>query len=287
MERISRQSTATVGDVTRLFRLDGRTALVIGGASVLGAAVANGLALAGARVALTSRTLAKAEQVADAIHAAGGRALGVALDPLDKSQLNTVLDQVEATLGPVTILFNFVGGNTPEATVTDTSDFFGLEEGALHDVIELNLFAGVILPCQVVGRRMAARGEAASIVNISSVNDQRPLTRIPGYSAAKAGVSNFTRWLAVYMARELESNVRVNAIAPGVFLADQNRRLLLDDANGLTERGAQIVAHTPMGRFGAPEELVGVAVWLASEASSFVTGAVIAVDGGFSAFAGV
>jgi NAD(P)-dependent dehydrogenase (short-subunit alcohol dehydrogenase family) len=193
---------------------------------------------------------------------------------------------ISAEFGGVDILVNAAGGNKPQATTTADLSFFDLPEEALRFVFDLNIL-GTFLPGQIFGRAMAERGEGV-ILNFSSTNALRPLTRIPAYSAAKAGVSNFTRWLAVYMAQEYSPHIRVNAIAPGFFLTEQNRFLLTDpDTGNLTERGCTIIAHTPMGRFGLPEELLGTVLWLLSPASAFVTGVVVSVDGGFGAFSGV
>ncbi len=189
--------------------------------------------------------------------------------------------------GKVDILISAVGGNQKDATTSDELSFFDLELDALEKVIALNLFGGAILPAQVFGKSMAGNSEGGSIINVSSMNALRPLTRIPGYSAAKAAVSNFTQWLAVHFAQEYNKNLRVNAIAPGFFLTQQNHFLLLDDDEKLTERGASIISHTPMERFGKPEDLIGVCIWLASDASKFVSGIVVPIDGGFSAFSGV
>jgi NAD(P)-dependent dehydrogenase (short-subunit alcohol dehydrogenase family) len=188
--------------------------------------------------------------------------------------------------GRVDCLINAAGGNSPRATTGAETSFFDMPEEALRFVGDLN-FLGTVLPCQVFGKLMAERKEGA-ILNISSMNAFRPLTRVPAYSAAKAAVSNFTQWLAVHMAREYSAAIRVNALAPGFFLTDQNRFLLIDKSRGgLTERGRTIVAHTPAGRFGNPEDLVGAALWLLSPLAKFVTGVVLPVDGGFSAFSGV
>ncbi|MFN3763434.1 MAG: SDR family oxidoreductase, partial [Anaerolineae bacterium] len=184
------------------------------------------------------------------------------------------------------ILVNLTGGNVPEATVGPDRPFFDLPPEALERVVALNLFGGAVLPCQVFAQQMVEKGEGV-IINIASMAALRPLTRVVGYAAAKAAVVNFTQWLAVHLAQEYSPRIRVNAIAPGFFLTRQNRYLLLDEGGNLTPRGQAILAHTPMGRFGAPEDLIGTVVWLASPASRFVTGAVIPVDGGFNAYAGV
>jgi NAD(P)-dependent dehydrogenase (short-subunit alcohol dehydrogenase family) len=194
-------------------------------------------------------------------------------------------ETIKAEFGKMDILINGAGGNHPSATTSAELSFFDLPIDALRRVGDLNLL-GTILPCQVFGRGMAERGEGV-ILNISSMNAFRPLTRIPAYSASKAAVSNFTQWLAVHMAQNYSPRIRVNAIAPGFFIGQQNRRLLLNDDGSLTARGQSILAHTPMNRFGTPEDLFGAAMWLISPAAAFVTGVVIPIDGGFSAFSGV
>ncbi len=269
-----------------LFTLSGETAVVMGGGGVLGGALARALGQAGARVAIVGRRAEPALAVAEAIRAVGGVAAGYACDALDRMALARTADEIGATLGPVGVLVNAAGGNTPQATTTDERTFFDLDMEAVRGVFDGNLLT-TILPCQVFGRGMAERGRG-SIVNIASMSGIRPLTRIPAYSAAKAGVVNFTQWLAVHMAQEYSAGVRVNALAPGFFLTEQNRYLLTDRASGApTTRAQSILAHTPMGRLGQPDDLVGALLWLASPASAFVTGVVVPVDGGFAAFGGV
>jgi NAD(P)-dependent dehydrogenase (short-subunit alcohol dehydrogenase family) len=229
---------------------------------------------------------ARGRSVADAIARAGGEAELVEANVLDPASLRRAADEVMAAYGRVDILVNGAGGNKPEATTGPDRLFFDLPPDALRMVMDLNLM-GSILPSQVFGRIMAAQGEGV-ILNVSSMNSYRPLTRIVGYSAAKAAINNFTQWLAVHLAQTCSPRIRVNAIAPGFFLTEQNRFLLTSEKDGsLTERGRQIVAHTPMARFGAPEDLLGAAIWLLSPASAFVTGVVVPVDGGFSAYSGV
>ena len=274
-------------DLNRLTRLDGKTALVTGGGGVLGQAMARGLGLAGAKVALADYAEAAAVAAAGQLKAAGIEAIGLPLDATKAESIRACADAAEAALGPIDILVSAVGGNMPAATVSPDKNFFQLDEAAIRRVIDLNLFAGAILPAQVIGERMAARDVPTSIINISSMNAFRPLTRIIGYSAAKAAVNNFTQWLAVYMARDLKSKVRVNALAPGFFLTHQNRTLLTNEDGSLTARGQTIMEHTPMGRFGEDDDLLGALIWLASDASAFVTGIVLPIDGGFSAFSGV
>jgi NAD(P)-dependent dehydrogenase (short-subunit alcohol dehydrogenase family) len=215
-----------------------------------------------------------------------GRAAVIETDVLDPASVTRALDALVERYGRVDVLINGAGGNHPKATTNPDTKFFDLPADALRWVFDLNLI-GTIIPCQVFGRRMAQEG-VGNILNISSMNAFRPLTRIAAYSAAKAGVSNFTQWLAVHMAQEYSPRIRVNAIAPGFFLTDQNRFLLTDEKTGeLTARGRSIISHTPMGRFGQPDDLIGAVVWLLSPASAFVTGVVIPIDGGFSAFSGV
>jgi len=215
-----------------------------------------------------------------------GRALAVHCNVLQAQSVNSALETVLAEFGKLDGLVNAAGGNKPEATTSPEKSFFDLPPEALRWVFELNLM-GTILPSQAVGRHMAERKQGV-ILNVSSMNAFRPLTRIAAYSAAKAGVSNFTQWLAVHMAQEYSPHIRVNAIAPGFFLTEQNRFLLTEAETGqLTTRGNQIISHTPAGRFGQPDDLAGPMLWLLSPASAFVTGIVLPVDGGFSAFSGV
>ena len=224
--------------------------------------------------------------MASDIRTAGGEALAIRCDVLDKPDLEAAAREVLEAYTRVDILVNGAGGNKPQATTGPDQSFFDLSPEAVQSVFALN-FIGALLPSQVFGRLMAGKGKG-TILNISSMNAFRPLTRIPAYSAAKAALSNFTQWLAVHMAQEYSPAIRVNAIAPGFFQTEQNRYLLTDQATGkLTPRGQTILAHTPQGRFGVPEDLVGTALWLLSPASAFVTGIVVPVDGGFSAFSGV
>lgn len=268
-----------------LFDLSGKTAIVTGGTGVLGGVIARGLAEAGARVGILGRREEKAEEVARGIREAGGEALALPADVLERPDLERVRDRVLDTWGRIDVLVNAAGGNMPGATVPPDQNVFALDKAALEQVVSLNLL-GTILPSQVFGEVMA-RQRSGTIINISSMAAKKPLTRVIGYSAAKAAVDNLTAWLAVEFAQKYGEGLRVNAIAPGFFVGDQNRALLLNDDGTLTARGQQIVDHTPMGRFGEPDELVGTVIWLASSASRFVTGVVVPVDGGFSAFGGV
>jgi len=269
-----------------LFNIHGLTAIITGGSGQLGRVMAQGLAQAGVQVAVLSLHAETSEKVAQAIRTGGGQAMGVACDVLDRAALERTRELVTSTYGPVDILINAAGGNHPQATTSDQHTFFDLDPQAINDVFGTN-FTGTLQSCQVFGRGMAERGQGC-IVNVTSMSAFRPLTRIPAYSAAKAAVANFTQWLAVHMAQEYSPRIRVNAIAPGFFLTEQNRYLLTDAQSGaMTPRGQTILNHTPAGRLGAPEDLVGTLLWLVSPASAFVTGVVVPVDGGFSAFSGV
>jgi len=273
---------------TDIFSLNGKAAVVTGGGGVLGGAIATGLAGAGASVAVADVAMENAKGIAQSITEAGGVAKAYSLDVFDKSSIEACCDAVLADLGKVDVLYNCVGGNMKGATTSPDQSFFDIPADAIQKVVDLNLTGGAIVPSQVFGARMKDNPDGGVIVNISSMNALRPLTRIPGYSAAKAAVSNFTQWLAVHLAQEYSTRLRVNAIAPGFFLTDQNRFLLTDEKSGeLTPRGRTIIDHTPMAEFGKPEDLIGVAVWLASDAARFVTGIVVPIDGGFSAFSGV
>jgi NAD(P)-dependent dehydrogenase (short-subunit alcohol dehydrogenase family) len=271
-----------VGPVSELFDLDGQAVVVTGASGVLGGAIARGLASAGARVGLLARRREPLEALAQSL---GESALVLEADVLDTAQLARARAAVLERFGRIDALVNAAGGNVPDATVGERS-FFDLPASALDEVVKLN-FHGTVLPSQVFGAAMigADRGpRTRSIVNISSMAADRALTRVVGYGAAKAAVENLTRWLAVELAPQ---GVRVNAVAPGFFVGEQNRALLLDESGALTARGERIVAATPAGRFGQPDELAGTVIWLCSAASSFVTGAVIPVDGGFGASGGV
>lgn len=266
--------------------LNQQVAVVTGGAGVLCAALCKALAEAGASVAILDLNEKAALDLAAEIQSNGGLASGFGCNVLDKDNMESVADKVIAEFGQVDILINGAGGNKPQATTSQDLKFFDLPADAFRWVFDLNML-GTILPTQVFAKMMAEQGSGI-ILNISSMNAFRPLTRIPAYSAAKAGVSNFTQWLAVHMAQEYSPAIRVNAIAPGFFLTEQNRFLLTEMETGeLTARGKTIIQHTPMGRFGTPEDLVGTVLWLVSPASAFVTGIVVPIDGGFSAFSGV
>lgn len=270
----------------QLFDVNGKTAVITGGGGVLCGAMAIRLATLGVNVAILTDLLRSGEQVVQKISSKGGNAIAIECDVLIKSQILDAHHTVKNCFGKTDMLINGVGGNKIEATTTIDQSFFDLPENALEWVFNLNLMS-TILSCQVFGREMA-ENNAGVILNFSSMNAYRPLSRIPAYSAAKAAINNFTQWLSVHMAQEYSPKIRVNAIAPGFFLTEQNRFLLTDQQTGeLSERGKKIIDHTPMGRFGDPQDLVGTALWLLSPASEFVTGVVIPIDGGFSAFSGV
>jgi NAD(P)-dependent dehydrogenase (short-subunit alcohol dehydrogenase family) len=277
--------------------LSGKVALVTGGGGVLCGCMAKALAESGAAVAVADLRLDAAEAVAAEITAAGGKAIGVACNVLEMESLTQANTAVEAALGPIDILVNGAGGNHPKGTTSKEylfpedlegaaeglTTFYDLDPDGVQFVFNLN-FLGTLLPTQAFTKHMAKSGTGA-IINVSSMNAFTPLTKIPAYSGAKAAVSNFTQWLAVHMSKV---GIRVNAIAPGFFLTDQNRALLTQEDGSLTPRGETIVGQTPMGKFGGPGDLVGALLWLVSEeAAGFVTGTVIPVDGGFSAFSGV
>ncbi len=279
--------------IAKLFSLEGQVAIVTGGTGVLGGAMARGLAQAGAHVGILGRRKERADAVVAEIEAAGGQALALAADVLDRAQLEAARDAVLEQWGQIDILVNAAGGNVPAATLSEDKTFFDLPIDAFEQVFELNLL-GTVLPTQVFGAAMtqsrsAELGAAARgcIVNISSMGALRVITRVVGYSAAKAAVDNLTRWLAVELARKYGAGLRVNAIAPGFFIGEQNRDLLLNKDGSLTARGQTIIDHTPAGRFGEPDELISTLIWLCSPGARFVNGVVVPVDGGFAVFSGV
>ena len=274
-------------DLTQeLFDLRSKVAVITGGGGVLCGALSRALGKVGVKVAVLDIFTEAAEKVVQDIVADGGEAIAVHCDVLDKASIEAARDTVLRAFGRVDILINGAGGNKREATTGPDMPFFDLPADAVQWVFNLN-FIGTLLPSQVFGRLIADQG-TGSILNISSMNAFRPLTKIPAYSGAKAAVSNFTQWLAVHMSQEYSTKIRVNAIAPGFFLTDQNRFLLLDEGSGKwTPRGQQILDHTPMGVFGKPEDLVGTVFWLLSPGAQFVHGVVVPIDGGFSAYSGV
>lgn len=269
-----------------LFDIKDKVIVITGAGGVLCGAMAKALAAAGAKIGVWDIIEEAAIKIADEIKSSGGKAVAIKCNVLDKKSLETAKEKTIVELGEIDILINGAGGNKKEATTSEDLSFFDLPADAVRFVFDLN-FLGTLLTTQVVAKDMAERGQGI-ILNISSMNAFRPLTKIPAYSAAKAAVSNFTQWLAVHLCQNYSKDIRVNAIAPGFFLTEQNRFLLTDEKIGkLTARGKQIIDHTPMGRFGEPNELIGTVMWLLSDAAKFVTGIVVPVDGGFSAFSGV
>ena len=270
-----------------MFSLEGKKVVITGGTGVLGSAIAQGLGKAGAEIAICARAIENADKIALRLQSEGIKARGYYINAMDIEKIKICRDEVMRDFGKVDILLNAVGGNIKEATTSEELTFFDLPISALEKVVALNLFGGALLPSQVFGKDMIKNEDGGSIINITSMNAFRPLTRIPGYSAAKAAVSNLTQWLAVHFAQEYNKKLRVNAIAPGFFLTSQNRFLLTNEDGSLTPRGKTIIAHTPMEKFGEPQDLISACIWLASDASRFVTGIIVPIDGGFSAFSGV
>lgn len=268
-----------------LFNVEGKCIVITGGAGVLCSEMAEGLARHGAKICVIDCDAARGNETVEKIKAESGSAIFVEADVLNKKEIQKSFDCAVKGLGRIDVLINGAGGNRKEATCGSEMSFFDLPADALRWVLELNCL-GTMLCSQVFGRHMAERGEGV-IINISSMNAFRPLTNIATYSAAKAAVSNFTQWLAVYMAQQHSPNIRINAVAPGFFLTEQNRFLLTEETGELTPRGKQIISHTPMNRFGEPTDLLGALIWLISDASKFVTGIIVPVDGGFNAYGGV
>jgi NAD(P)-dependent dehydrogenase (short-subunit alcohol dehydrogenase family) len=277
--------------------LSGKVAVITGGTGVLCSAMSRALGECGARVAVLGRRREVADELAAEIRKDGGTAIGVSADVLDRAKLEAASAVIEKELGPVDILLNGAGGNHPKGntsmehlnpedfgkTVEGMNTFYDLDQEGVQYVFNLN-FLGTLLPCQVFTKSMVARRKG-TIINVSSVSADKPLTKVVAYGAAKAAITNFTQWLAVHFAR---AGVRVNALVPGFFLTDQNRNLLTKPDGSMTARGDKIIAHTPMGRFGEATELLGALLWLADDrAASFVTGSIVTVDGGFTAYSGV
>jgi len=266
------------------FDITGRVAVVTGGYGVIGSVLGRGLAAAGARVAVLGRRSDAANAEVAAIRAQGGYAMALVADATDTDQLRAAREELLAAWGRVDILINAAGGNVSRAR-SDTISIFEIPPDAFDEVVRLNLH-GTVLPTMVFAEPMATQRRGV-VVNISSMAAGQALSGVMGYSVAKAGIDNFTRWMAVDMARRHGDGVRVNAIAPGFFITTQNRAVLVTEDGGYTERARNILRETPMGRFGRPEELVGTVQWLCSDAASFVTGAVVPIDGGFGVFSGV
>jgi NAD(P)-dependent dehydrogenase (short-subunit alcohol dehydrogenase family) len=268
-----------------VFSLEGRVAVVTGGTGAIGGAVAAGLARAGAHVVITSRTVARDAPLGERTPAGLEEAIvGIAADVLEPSSLEAARDEIVDRHGAFHILVNCAGGNVPAALLPDGTSPFALPPDAVREAIDLNLH-GTLLPIRVLGAALA-EGGTSSIVNVSSMAAGRALTRVGPYGAAKAAIESYTRWLAVELARR-GTGIRVNAIAPGFVLGTQNRALLVSPDGTPTDRGARIVEHTPLGRLGEPDDVVSTVVWLVSDGARFVTGIVVAVDGGFGAYSGV
>jgi len=267
------------------FSLRDRVIVITGATGVLGESMSLAVAEAGAKVVILGRDAARAQARVDAIKAAGGEALAVLADVLDPTQMQAACDQVLHAWGTVDGLVNAAGGNLPGATIGPDQDLFDLSIEQTRGAVDLNLF-GTVIPTTVFGRVMAAKGKG-SIVNISSLTAQRPLTRVLGYTLAKKAVEAYTQWMAVELGLRYGGALRMNAIAPGVFLTEQNRALLVQPDGNPTDRARKFIAHTPFQRFGAPEELTGTLIYLLSDASRFVTGETVLVDGGFNAYSGV
>ncbi len=269
-----------------MYDFTGKTFAVTGGAGALGGDVVLALANFGANVMVLDRNLARLPQLKESLGARADRVDGFLTDVLKRESLMEAGEAINKRFGALYGLVNAAGGNSPKATVSPTMSFFDIPEDGMRFVLDLNLL-GTILPCQVLGKQMVAAGEGV-ILNYSSMSALRPLTNVAAYSAAKAAISNFTAWLATHMALNYSGKIRVNALAPGFFLGEQNRYLLTDkDTGELTPRGRKVIEHTPMGRFGVPEDLLGTVLWLLSPASAFVTGITVPVDGGFAAYSGV
>lgn len=268
-----------------LFRLDNKVAIITGATGSLGSAIAQGMSSCGAKVGILGRSEDKIEKLVEQINDKGGQALGLRADVLNEADLRSAHSKLFQTWGRVDILINVAGGNMSGATIGPEQTIFDLSIADFDKVVALNL-KGTLLPTMIFGESMAKNNEGV-IINISSMAAQQPLTRVVGYGAAKAAIDNFTKWLSVEMALKFGEGIRVNAIAPGFFLGEQNKKLLTNADGSLTSRAQTIVNHTPMKRFGEPHELIGTTVWLSSEAAKFVTGVVVPVDGGFSAFSGI
>jgi NAD(P)-dependent dehydrogenase (short-subunit alcohol dehydrogenase family) len=269
----------------QLFSVENKIVVITGGTGVLGSVMAKGMADAGAQVIIIGRRVDAGEKVVNEIQQAGGKAKFFQADVLNKEELQQAKSKIIASVGTIDILINGAGGNMPGATIAPDKTFFDLDTKAFQQVVDLNLL-GTVLPSQIFGEVMASNKKGV-IINISSMSAFKPITRVVGYSAAKAAIDNFTQWLAVELAKKVGEGIRVNAIAPGFFITEQNRTLLTNPDGSLTARGNAVIQQTPFARFGEANELVGTLLWLCSDASKFVTGVVVPVDGGFNAFFGV
>lgn len=275
-----------MGYVNELFKLEGMVALLTGGGGVLAGAIGSGLAKAGVKIVFADIAADRAEEAAQRVIEAGGEAIGISSNVLNISSLESARDIIIKKYRKIDVLLNMAGGNMPGATIPPEKSIFDLDIDDLDKVSDLN-FKGTVLPSMVFGKTMSTQDTGGNIINISSMAATHAITRVVGYSAAKAAVSNFTIWLAMEMAMKFQGKIRVNAIAPGFFIGNQNRELLTNPDGTYTERGQKVIAKTPMGRFGEAHELIGAALYLISDAASFVTGVVLPVDGGFSIYSGV
>lgn len=271
--------------MNKLFDLTGKTAVITGGTGVLGSVMAKGLAEAGAAVVIIGRRVDAGDQFIGSLKSSGFRALFVQADVLDAEQLTKAKEKILSELGTIDILVNAAGGNLPGAIIMPEQNFFDLKMEEFQKVVDLNL-KGTVLPTKIFCDVMAKQ-KTGVIINIASMASFRPITRVVGYSASKAAVDNFTQWLAVEMAKKFGEGIRVNAIAPGFFITEQNRKLLTNEDGTYTARGEAAIRQTPFARFGVPEELIGTLIWLCADSSKFVTGVTVPVDGGFNVFCGV
>lgn len=273
-------------DLVKLYDFTGKTFAVTGGAGALGGDVVVALAGCGANVMILDLRLDGVPKIMDRLGDCATQVDAVEVNVMNRTSLLEAGEAIQNRFGPLYGLVNAAGGNSPKATASTSMTYFDIPEEALRFVLDLNIL-GTMMPCQVLAKQMVQTGEGV-ILNYSSMNAYRPLTNIAAYSASKAAISNFTSWLAVYLAQNFSGRIRVNAIAPGFFLGEQNRYLMVDkETGGWTPRGQKVIDHTPMGRLGNPEDLLGCVLWLLSPASSFVTGVTVPVDGGFSSYAGV
>lgn len=267
------------------FSLQGKVIVVTGGTGILGNSFVNAIVEAGGAVGILGRKESVAEERADAINKQGGRAIALVADVMDEQQLTTAKEKILKAFGKVDGLVNAAGGNMPEGVLQPDQDIFSMNMEGMKKVMDINLW-GTLIPTQVFGEAIARTGKG-SIVNISSMNSKRAITKVLGYNMGKAAVDCYTQWFAVELSRRYGDAIRMNALAPGFFLTEQNRYLLTTKEGGYTERGELVIRQTPFRRFGNPDELQGALVWLLSDASQFVTGSMICVDGGFSIFGGV
>lgn len=268
-----------------IFSIEGKVAIITGAGGVLGGSLAKAFVDAGAKVVASGRSQEKLDRKVEELTQNGGEAIGIAADILDIESFESLTQKVVEKWGKIDILLNIAGGNVPSATLTKEQSFLDASMEGWNEVTQLNL-NGTVYPSYAVAKVMAKQG-FGSIINVSSMAAYSAITRVAGYAAAKSAVTNFTQWLASDLALKFGDKIRVNAVAPGFFIGDQNRNILLNPDGSLTERSEKVLAKTPMNRFGKVEELNGVVQFLCSDAASFITGALIPVDGGFSAFSGV